>query len=114
MPRGTALVDVRLDCTFPAPIQSPEARAAIATGHFLLLRDGRILLSRVPTKFRFINHAPEPNAYIEFTAHRVLARREISAGEEITLDYRLEYTDPEFNRYARSLGCWLPDSLAYD
>ncbi len=95
-------------------MQSPEASEAIASGHFLLLRDGKILLSRVPTKFRYINHAATPNARIDFETHRVLAQQDIPADTEITVDYCQEYTDPVFNRYARSLGCWLPDSLMDD
>jgi SET domain-containing protein len=35
----------------------------------------------------FVNHACDPNAYLDAGSLRLLARRSIVAGEEITLDY---------------------------
>jgi hypothetical protein len=49
-----------------------------ADGQVLSARDGRNLL-------RWLNHSDDPNA--EFDVFELFARRQIEAGEEITIDY---------------------------
>jgi SET domain-containing protein len=51
------------------------------------LIDGRFYLVGSPD--RYFNHSCDPNVYLRFGANRidVVARREISAGCELTLDY---------------------------
>ncbi|MEY4747028.1 MAG: hypothetical protein RLZZ416_77 [Candidatus Parcubacteria bacterium] len=52
---------------------------------------------------RWINHACEPNAEADVHDDRILisALRDISAGEEITMDYGEEY----FDEFIRPAGC---------
>jgi len=55
--------------------------------HTTLLGDGRRVL--LPSPERHLNHSCDPNAYLRTVDGelRVVARRPIDAGEEITLDY---------------------------
>lgn len=55
--------------------------------HCAYLQDGRVVLLGVPE--RHLNHSCDPNSYLNTVADelRVIARRSIEAGEEITLDY---------------------------
>jgi hypothetical protein len=51
------------------------------------LIDGRFYLIDSPE--RYLNHSCEPNMYLRFGVHRidVVARRNVAAGEELTIDY---------------------------
>lgn len=49
--------------------------------------DGRLFL--VPSPDRYLNHSCDPNSWLRFEESRILlvARRDIAAGEELTIDY---------------------------
>jgi len=51
--------------------------------------DGKVVLIGFPS--RHLNHSCDPNAYVRYDAgaSRVVARRAIAAGEEITIDYNV-------------------------
>ncbi len=55
--------------------------------------DGKVLLIGFPD--RHVNHSCDPNAYVRYEreATRLVARRDIGAGEEITCDYNLNLDD---------------------
>ena len=55
--------------------------------HCTSLQDGRVVL--LPAPERHLNHSCDPNAYLRTAGAelRVIARRAIGAGDEITLDY---------------------------
>lgn len=55
--------------------------------------NGKIVLLGVPD--RHINHSCDPNAYelFEGECSYIVARRDIGAGEEITVDYNVNITD---------------------
>jgi hypothetical protein len=55
--------------------------------HCTPLPDGRVVL--LPAPERHLNHSCDPNAYLHTVADelRVVARRAIAAGDEVTLDY---------------------------
>ena len=54
--------------------------------------DGKVVLIGPPD--RHLNHSCDPNGWILYKANRcfIVARRDITAGEEITCDYRLNVT----------------------
>lgn len=58
--------------------------------HCAWLPDGRVVYAQEPE--RYTNHSCDPNAYIKEAggARYFVARREISAGEEITIDYSID------------------------
>lgn len=59
-------------------------------------------------KAGYINHACRPNCEIEIRKRRVyiMARRKITAGEELTYDYGKEYIDEHIKPYGcRCLKC---------
>lgn len=51
------------------------------------LSDGKVLLAGEPD--RYLNHCCDPNAYIRYRGEQIdlMARRDIAADEEITVDY---------------------------
>lgn len=61
--------------------------------------------SPMSNKARWVNHSCNPNAEYELDEEesrvRVLAKRSIKAGEEITVDYGDEY----FNEFIKPKGC---------
>lgn len=54
--------------------------------------DGRVVLIGPPD--RYLNHSCDPNAYVLYEAGRcfIIARRDITSGEEVTCDYSLNVT----------------------
>ncbi len=54
--------------------------------------DGKVVLLGFPD--RHVNHSCDPNAYVLYEASQcyLVARRDISAGEEITCDYNINIT----------------------
>jgi uncharacterized protein len=62
-----------------------EARSVSEDGKYVLWVDGERPVEII-NKWRFLNHASDPNACID-DALEVWALRAIKAGEEITIDY---------------------------
>jgi len=56
-----------------------------------------LLLVRIhPTKYRYINHSRNPNCRVLKEPMRLVAIKNISNGEELTLDYREEELGDEY------------------
>lgn len=64
-----------------------------------VLTQTALLVRRPRTFYFFINHQSNPNARVDIQCRRVIARTEIAADEEITLNYLCE---PLPKRYLES------------
>jgi hypothetical protein len=51
------------------------------------LSDDLLLVRAIGTKYRFINHDPNPSCVIHEADRTIRALRNLAAGEELTLDY---------------------------
>jgi hypothetical protein len=69
------------------------------------LSDRELLVRPFRTSYGYINHAAAPNLTIEADGVRLVAARDIPAGEELTLDYFAAPVPPEFlaSQEAKSL-----------
>ncbi len=75
--------------------------AANFAGEWNAMSGQTLLLRRDRTTYGFMNHSRDPNCVIGADARGVSARRDILAGEELTLDYRAQ---PLPERYKELLG----------
>ncbi len=73
-------------------VRLPEGplTAANFEGEWNAISGQALLLRRERTSYGFMNHSRDPNCVIAADARRVWARRDIAAGEELTLDYRAQ------------------------
>lgn len=71
------------------------------------LPDGTVVL--MPSPERHLNHSCDPNCYI-YSARRerfLLSMREVTAGEELTVDYALNAADGDYWQCrCGAAGCW--------
>ena len=84
-PGDTVLVvDTSRRVTDDDPLRPEEGESE---EHLAYLSGGRVVL--LPAPERHLNHSCDPNAYLrsEEGETRIVARRRIEAGEEVTLDY---------------------------
>lgn len=90
--RGSVLL--HLDDSRVVDLEHPLRTEAVELEcHRDFLSDGTVVLMQVPE--RYINHSCDPNCYV-YSVHRerfLLARRDIAAGEEISMDYALNAID---------------------
>lgn len=56
----------------------------------------KLLVRPLRTKYSFINHSRMPNVQLEHFPLRIVATRNLDAGEELLLDYRLEPLREEY------------------
>ena len=56
----------------------------------------KLLVRAYRTKYSYINHSRKPNLTLKHNPLRVVSDRDISKGEELTLDYRLEPLPDEY------------------
>jgi uncharacterized protein len=64
-------------------------------GKYTGLSEERCLISDQMTKYSLLNHSRNPNAITDFKGQKVVALRDIEAGEEVTVDYRREPVSPQ-------------------
>jgi SET domain-containing protein len=60
-------------------------------GNFVMVGPNRCIISDKVSKFAYVNHSKNPNCDYDLKNRLLVANRYISNGEEITIDYRLEY-----------------------
>lgn len=96
--KGDLVIDYRM---FPRDwykilyIQLSEEQ--IRKNWYVMLSDEECITSDKWSKFSYINHSREPNCDWVLSIHKIIANRDIKAGEELFIDYRLE---PRPNRVA--------------
>lgn len=78
------VLDTSREVTENNPIRPDQGESE---DHLAFLEGGRVVL--LPGPERHLNHSCDPNAYLKTMARevKVLARRKIRAGEEVTIDY---------------------------
>jgi SET domain-containing protein len=76
----------------------------IKAGKFTAIDDETCLVSNKFTKYSLLNHSRTPNALIDVAGRRIYAARDITPGEEVTVDYRTEPMPPRVRKYYDS---WL-------
>lgn len=64
------------------------------------LTERELLVRPFRTSYGYINHSPAPNLAIERDGVRLVAARDVGAGEELTLDYFAPPVPPEFRASA--------------
>jgi SET domain-containing protein len=64
-------------------------------GKYTGLSEERCVISDRMTKYSLLNHSRNPNAISDFEGRKVVALRDIQAGEEVTVDYRREPISPQ-------------------
>ena len=60
------------------------------------ITDTILLVRSYRTKYSYINHSRTPNLSLHYNPLRVVAKRDILPGEELTLDYRQEPLPQEY------------------
>lgn len=82
-------INVVREITADAPLRGELGERADHCDH----PDGKVVLIGFPD--RHLNHSCDPNAYLRYdaTACWLVARRDIAAGEEITIDYNINISE---------------------
>ena len=64
--------------------------------NFIMIDENRCITTDKITKFGYVNHSRNPNCDYDLKNSLLIANKLIQHGEEITIDYRVEYNTINF------------------
>lgn len=89
--KGDLVIDYRM---FPKDwckiLYTQLSEEQIIRNSYVMLNDEECITSDKWSKFSYINHSREPNCDWVLSMHKIIANKDIKAGEELFIDYRLE------------------------
>lgn len=69
----------------------------IDKSRFVMIDEDRCITSDKISKFGYLNHSRNPNCYCDFEKKKVISIKNIGKGEELFIDYRVEYRSNRIN-----------------